>query len=101
MKLIFTPVAMEHWEYWKKNDPNTAKRIKKILADILEHPYTGIGKPEPLKYELAGKWSRRITSEHCLIYSVHDDRIEVHIFSMKYHYSKKQHCWFVLLILWE
>ena len=56
MKLIFTPVAQEHWNYWKKNDPNIAKRIKKLLADILEHPYSGIGKPEPLKYELAGKW---------------------------------------------
>ena len=54
MKLIFTPIAQEHWEYWKKNDPNITKRIKKLLADILEHPYTGIGKPEPLKYELAG-----------------------------------------------
>ena len=43
MKLIFTPVAQEHWNYWKKNDPNIAKRIKKLLADILEHPYSGIG----------------------------------------------------------
>ena len=41
--------CQEHWEYWKKNDPNITKRIKKLLADILEHPYTGIGKPEPLK----------------------------------------------------
>ena len=40
MKLIFTPIAQEHWEYWKKNDPNITKRIKKLLADILEHPYT-------------------------------------------------------------
>ena len=89
MKLIFTPIAQEHWEYWKKNDPNITNRIKKLLADILEHPYTGIGKPEPLKYELAGKWSRRINSEHRLIYSVHNDMIEIYIFSMKYHYSKK------------
>ena len=50
---------------------------------------TGIGKPEPLKYELTGKWSRRITSEHRLVYSVNDDRVEVDILSMKYHYSKK------------
>ena len=89
MKLIFTPIAQEHWEYWKKNDPNITKRIKKLLADILEHPYMGIGKPEPLKYELAGKWSRRINSEHRLIYSVHDDMIDVYIFSMRYHYSNK------------
>ena len=80
MKLIFTPIAQEHWEYWKKNDPNITKRIKKLLADILEHPYTGIGKPEPLKYELAGKWSRRINTEHRLIYSVHNDMIEIYIY---------------------
>lgn len=46
-------------------------------------------KPEPLKYELAGKWSRRINAEHRIVYSVHDDIIEVYIFSMRYHYSKK------------
>lgn len=64
-------------------------KIAALLNDIAEHPYTGLGKPEPLKYELAGKWSRRINSEHRLIYSVHNDMIEVYIFSMKYHYSKK------------
>ena len=67
MKLVFTPIAKTHWD----------------------HPYTGIGKPEPLKYELAGKWSRRINTEHRLIYAVHDDQIEVYIFSMRYHYTKK------------
>ena len=62
---------------------------KAMLNDIAEHPYTGLGKPEPLKYELAGKWSRRISVEHRLVYSVNDDIIEVHIFSMRFHYSKK------------
>ena len=56
MKVIFTPLAMEQWEYWKKTNPNIAKRIKRILLDIREHPYTGIAKPEPLKYDLMGKW---------------------------------------------
>ena len=49
------------------------KKITDLLKDIAEYPYTGIGKPEPLKYELAGYWSRRINSEHRIIYSVHDD----------------------------
>lgn len=89
MKLVFTPVAQEHWEYWKRNNPDIAKRIKKLLADIVEHPYTGIGKPEPLKYELAGKWSRRINSEHRIVYSVRDETIEVFVFSMRYHYPKR------------
>ena len=86
MKLIFTPVAQEHWNYWKKNDPNIAKRIKKLLADILEHPYSGIGKPEPLKYELSGYWSRRIASEHRLIYTIADG--EIHIVQLCGHYDR-------------
>ena len=89
MKLIFTPIALEHWEYWKKNDPKIAKRIKLLLADIIEHPFTGIGKPEPLKYELLSKWSRRINSTHRIIYSVSETHIEIYIFSLRYHYSKK------------
>lgn len=89
MKLVFTPAAMEHWEYWKRHDPKIAKRIKMLLADILVHPYSGIGKPEPLKYELTGKWSRRINPEHRIVYSVHDDMLEVYIFSMRYHYIKR------------
>ena len=88
MKLIFTPIAQGHWEFWKKTNPKIAKRIKLLLADIMAHPYTGIGKPEPLKYELAGKWSRRINSVHRLVYSVTDDTVFVYVFSMKYHYTK-------------
>ena len=70
-------------------DPATAKRIKRLLQDILEHPYSGIGKPEPLKFELAGKWSRRINAADRLVYQVIGDMIEVEILSMKYHYTKK------------
>ncbi len=88
MKLIFTPTAKEYWEFWKRTNPKIVSRIKLLLADIVEHPYTGIGKPEPLKYELAGKWNRRINSVHRLVYSVTDDAIIVYVFSMRYHYSK-------------
>lgn len=79
----------EYLSFSQSGNKAILSKISALLNDIAEHPYTGIGKPEPLKYDLTGKWSRRITSEHRLIYSVHDDRIEVHIFSMKYHYSKK------------
>ncbi len=76
--------------YWKQTGNKAIMRkITVLLQDIVEHPYTGIGKPEALKYELAGKWSRRITSEHRLIYSVHEDQVVVYVFSMRYHYSKK------------
>ena len=53
------------------------------------HPFTGIGKPEPLKFDLTGKWSRRINSEHRIIYKVSDGMIEIDVLSMKYHYPKK------------
>ena len=90
MEMIFSPASLEDLEYWKKvNNTAILKRIELLLADIAEHPFTGIGKPERLKFDLAGKWSRRINSEHRLIYSVHDDMIVIYIFSMKYHYSKK------------
>ena len=88
MRVIFTPIAMEHWEYWLKSDPKIAKRIVRLLEDIQEHPFAGIGKPEPLKYELSGKWSRRINAVHRIIYSVNNDCVEVYIFSMRYHYTK-------------
>ena len=64
-------------------------KIAVLLNDIAEHPYIGIGKPEALKYELTGKWSRRINSEHRIVYSVHEDIIEVDILTMRYRYSKK------------
>ena len=75
--------------YWKQTGNKAImKKITALLQDIVEHPYTGIGKPEALKYELAGKWSRRITSEHRLIYSVHEEQIVVYVFSMRYPYGR-------------
>lgn len=88
MKLIFSPLAVKQWEEWKRTNPMVANRIKRLLADIQEHPYSGIGKPEVLRFDLAGKWSRRITAEHRIVYQVFDDRIEIHVLSMKYHYKK-------------
>ena len=57
-----------------------------MLEDMTEHPYMGIGKPEPLKYELSGCWSRRINREHRIIYCVKETEIEVEVLSMRYHY---------------
>lgn len=82
--------AQKDREYWKESGNKAImNRITALLKDIVEHPYTGIGKPEPLKYDLAGKWSRRINSEHRLIYSVNEDIVTVYVFAMRYHYSKK------------
>lgn len=90
MEVIFSPEAKEDIDYWKKSGNKVLmNKITVLLKDIIEHPYTGIGKPEPLKYDLAGKWSRRINSEHRIIYKEHDNNIEVIVLSMRYHYTKK------------
>ena len=89
MEIKFIPRAEEDLEYWKSTgNKQVMKRITKLLSDILEHPFTGIGKPEPLKGDLQGLWSRRITDEHRLIYSVSDGMIYVYVLSLRYHYSK-------------
>ena len=90
MEIILLEQAQNDRDYWKKSENKAImNRITALLKDIMEHPYTGIGKPEPLKYDLAGIWSRRINSEHRLIYSVNENIITVYVFSMRYHYSKK------------
>jgi toxin YoeB len=71
--------------YWIKTDRKTALRVLDLMAAILADPYKGIGKPEALKFELAGCWSRRITQEHRLVYKVAADRI--YFLQARYHYE--------------
>ena len=81
MEIILLEQAQKDRDYWKKSGNKAImNRITALLKDIVEHPYTGIGKPEPLKYDLAGKWSRRINAEHRLIYSVNENIITVYVF---------------------
>lgn len=88
MEIAFLPRASEDLAYWKSTgNSRILKRIRALLADIQEHPFSGIGKPEPLKGE-NGKWSRRITDKHRLVYSISDGRIYVFVFSLRFHYSK-------------
>jgi len=86
MEIDFTKEATDHLNYFKKiNDPVIPKKIRQLLEAILETPYSGIGKPEALKYNYSGFWSRRINNEHRLVYRVLDEKIiEVH--SLKGHY---------------
>jgi toxin YoeB len=78
--------ALNDRAYWKaKGNLKIMKRISELVEDICNHPFTGIGKPEPLRYDLSGLWSRRITRSHRLIYEVLNGRIS--IISMKDHYS--------------
>jgi toxin YoeB len=88
-RVVFTGQAKKDYSYWvSSGNAKIVKKISELLEDIAAHPFTGIGKPEPLKYELAGKWSRRINAEHRIIYSVNKDLIEVYVFAMRHHYSK-------------
>lgn len=84
MRLIFSEKAWEDYLYWQKVDKQILKKINTLIKDIQREPFEGIGKPEPLKYELSGFWSRRITDEHRLIYEVDENSIA--IASCRYHY---------------
>ena len=88
MEVVLLKQAREDREYWlKTGNKRIMKRISDLLMDIQKHPFTGMGKPEPLKGE-NGKSSRRITDEHRMVYSISDGRIYVYVFSLRYHYSK-------------
>jgi len=70
MDISFTTNGWEDLEYWIDNDPDTVTRIKDLIKSIRQDPFRGLGKPEPLRYDLKGYWSRRITSEHRIVYKV-------------------------------
>ncbi|MGI9191563.1 MAG: Txe/YoeB family addiction module toxin [Chitinophagaceae bacterium] len=70
MRIEFTEIAWEDFAYWIDVDPQLVERIKVLIGAIIKNPFTGIGKPEPLKFGLKGYWSRRITDEHRLVYKV-------------------------------
>ena len=89
MEIVFMPQALRDRDYWKRTgNKRIMKRISDLLEDICQHPFTGIGKPEPLKGDLRGLWSRRITDEHRLVYSVSDGMVYIYVLSMRFHYSK-------------
>ena len=84
MEVRFTVTAHRDFVYWKKYDPRQVERIRNLCEDIALHPFEGIGKPEPLKYDFQGYWSRRIDRTHRLVYSVQDG--EIIVISCRYHY---------------
>jgi toxin YoeB len=89
MEIIYTPRAVEELKYWKRSGNKAIQnKIKILLNAIQENPYEGIGKPEPLKHDLSGAWSRRITQEHRLVYEVNEKNeiIVLNVFSLKGHY---------------
>jgi toxin YoeB len=84
MKLTFTETGWEQYLYWQSHDKAMLKRINRLLKDMLRSPFEGLGKPEPLKGNLSGFWSRRISQEHRLVYSIKDETIT--IAQCRYHY---------------
>jgi toxin YoeB len=84
MKLVFSQNAWEDYNYWQKTDRKIHRRINELILDIQRNRYQGIGKPEPLRHNLAGYWSRRINKEHRIVYKIEDD--SVLIAQVRYHY---------------
>ena len=81
---VFHPEFREDLQYWVKTDRKVALRAFQIIKAIMRDPFSGIGKPEPLKYLAAGTWSRRLTQEHRIVYLVRDKRID--FLQARYHY---------------
>lgn len=84
MNVVFAPQAWEDYLHWQSVDRSIVRRINRLIAEASRSLFDGIGKPEPLKYGLAGAWSRRITEEHRLVYRVHGDDLQ--ILQARYHY---------------
>ena len=87
MEVFYAARAREDRAYWEREDKAIVARIDALIADIQQHPFTGLGKPEPLKYQWAKYWSRRITGEHRLVYRIEDGVI--FIAQCRFHYTKK------------
>lgn len=84
MNVTFTPTALDDLRYWLKADKRQAERVLALLEEIRRTPFEGTGKPEPLRFQLAGCWSRRIDREHRLVYQV--EETEIVVIACRYHY---------------
>lgn len=86
MNLLFSPQAWDDYLHWQQVDKKVVKKIHDLIKDTLRSPHEGIGKPEPLKHAFAGFWSRRINSEHRMIYRIDGKTLE--IAQLRYHYGE-------------
>ena len=84
MKLLFADSAWDDYQHWLRTDRKMLERINKLIQETQREPFTGVGKPEPLKHALAGWWSRRINDEHRMVYRVQDSVLW--IAQLRYHY---------------
>ncbi len=88
MKLVFFPTAWEDYRHWQEHDPKLLARLNSLLDECVRQPFKGLGKPEPLSGNLSGWWSRRISSEHRLVYRVtgKGDAQALEVAQCRYHY---------------
>lgn len=88
MQIAFTDAAWDDYLYWQNNDPDTLQKINDLIKEIKREPFKGVGKPEPLKGNLAGYWSRRISGEHRLVYRISETRPNqtLTIIQARFHY---------------
>lgn len=84
MNVTFTPTALDDLRYWLKTEKRQAERVLALLEEIRRTPFEGTGKPESLRFQLAGCWSRRIDREHRLVYQV--EEAEIVVIACRYHY---------------
>ncbi|MDO5653264.1 MAG: Txe/YoeB family addiction module toxin [Brachymonas sp.] len=84
MKLVFADAAWEDYLYWQQHDRKMLERINKLIREVQREPFSGIGKPEPLKHALAGYWSRRINDEHRMVYKVEEGALL--LAQLRFHY---------------
>jgi toxin YoeB len=84
MNILFTDDSWEDYLYWQQTDKQTLRKINQLLKEIQRTPFSGVGKPEPLKHQLQGCWSRRIDSEHRLVYEITDNTLKV--IGCRFHY---------------
>ncbi len=84
MEIVWQKNAWEDYLFWQKNDKQKLKRINELIKDCQRNKFEGIGKPEPLKENLAGFWSRRIDNEHRFVYKIEENRL--HIIQCRFHY---------------
>ena len=85
-RLTWTGQAWEEYLYWQKTNRNVLKRINALIKDALRTPFDGLGKPEPLRFDFTGYWSRRIDHEHRLVYKYDDKTDSLVIVQCRYHY---------------
>jgi toxin YoeB len=85
MNIIFSPEAFEDLNLWAQEDKKIHAKIVSLIRDVMKNPFQGLGKPEPLKYQYSGYWSRRITEEHRLVYKIQQESL--YIMSCKFHYK--------------